>query len=86
MIINDLDRLEDYIYYLKKYCDELETNDITINKSLKKMGNIWEDIIYDRTVDSLTKLSKITFDKIDYLERVIRNLEDLAFKLKKYLS
>ena len=86
MIINDLDRLEDYIYYLKKYCDELENDKNQINRSLIRLGNEWEDRIYDRIKDKLDQLSKIIQDKIEYFEGIIRNLDDLAYRLKVYLT
>ena len=86
MIINDLDKLEDYIYYLKRYCNELESDKTQIKRSFIRLGNEWEDRVYERIKIKLDQLFKIIQDKIEYFEGIIKNLEELAYKLKVYLS
>ena len=81
----DVDAIERYIEYLKKFKKKLEKDLFDFDKALKDAHNNWDDNNYILTVEAKEKVSAEQRKLIEEIDRSLKNLKRMHEEYAKYL-
>lgn len=81
----NLDELEKYIDYLRKFKKKLEGDLAHFDRDIKKAHEIWDDNNYEETVKSKEIVAKELKKLINATETSIKKLKEMYDEYDKYL-
>ena len=81
----DLDAIEKYIEYLKKFKKKLEKDLHDFDKALKDAHTKWDDNNYVLTIEAKEKVVAEQKKLIEEIDRSLKNLKRMHEEYEKYL-
>ena len=81
----EVDRVGEYIEYLKKFKKTLEKELMEFDKELKEAHKSWDDNNYELTIEAKEKVSVEQKKLIDATEKSLKKLKQMHEEYAKYL-
>lgn len=82
----DVEGVEDYTKYIKKFKRQSEEKKRNINKQLKKIHEVWNDEVYDKTVEAIDEVDKTIEKLYTSLDETIKCLNKMTQAYNDYLN
>ena len=81
-----VEEIEDYTKYIKKFKRQSEERKREIDKKLVNIHEVWNDEVYDRTVDATKEVSKQLEKLYSSLDETIKCLNKMTRAYNDYLN